>query len=108
MISSVTGEGVEEIRAYAAGSRTIAFLGSSGVGKSTLLNRLVGEELQAVKEIAADGRGRHTTTRRGLRGTDGGCDDECAPLAAARSPRGHRSEGRIDVPWPVVAQPRRR
>jgi ribosome biogenesis GTPase len=66
VVSSVTGEGVEEVRAYAAGGRTIAFLGSSGVGKTTLLNRLLGEELYTVKEIAADGRGRHTTTRREL------------------------------------------
>ncbi len=66
VVSSVTGLGVEEIRSCAAGDRTIAFLGSSGVGKTTLLNRLLGEELYAVKEIAANGRGRHTTTRREL------------------------------------------
>jgi ribosome biogenesis GTPase len=66
IVSSVTGVGVEEVEAYAAGDRTIALLGSSGVGKSTLLNRLVGEELFAVQEVRADGRGRHTTTRREL------------------------------------------
>jgi ribosome biogenesis GTPase len=66
VVSSVTGLGVEEIRDRAAGDRTIAFLGSSGVGKTTLLNRLLGEEVYAVNEIAADGRGRHTTTRREL------------------------------------------
>jgi ribosome biogenesis GTPase len=66
VVSSVTGVGVEEVEAYAAGDRTIALLGSSGVGKSTLLNRLVGEELLAVQEVRADGRGRHTTTRREL------------------------------------------
>lgn len=66
VVSSVTGLGVEEVHAYAAGNRTIALLGSSGVGKSTLLNRLVGEELLAVQEVRADGRGRHTTTRREL------------------------------------------
>jgi ribosome biogenesis GTPase / thiamine phosphate phosphatase len=66
VVSSVSGLGVDEIAAYAEGGRTIAFLGSSGVGKSTLLNRLLGEERQLVKEIAADGRGRHTTTRREL------------------------------------------
>jgi ribosome biogenesis GTPase len=65
-VSSVTGVGVEEILAYTAGNRTIALLGSSGVGKSTLLNRLVGEDLLPVQEVAADGRGRHTTTRREL------------------------------------------
>ena len=66
VVSSVTGLGVEEVRAYASGNRTIAFLGSSGVGKSTLLNRLLGEELQTVQEARADGRGRHTTSRREL------------------------------------------
>jgi ribosome biogenesis GTPase len=66
VVSSVTGLGVDEVEAYAAGDRTIALLGSSGVGKSTLLNRMVGEELLAVQEVKADGRGRHTTTRREL------------------------------------------
>ena len=66
VVSSVSGVGVDEVRAYADGNRTIAFVGSSGVGKSTLLNCLLGEEVQAVQEIAADGRGRHTTTRREL------------------------------------------
>ena len=66
VVSSVTGLGVDEVRAYANGSRTIAFLGSSGVGKSTLLNRLLGEEVQTVQEVRSDGRGRHTTSRREL------------------------------------------
>jgi ribosome biogenesis GTPase len=72
VVSSVTGIGVDDVLAYAAGDRTIAFLGSSGVGKSTLLNRLVGEELLAVQEVQADGRGRHTTTRRELVPLPGG------------------------------------
>jgi ribosome biogenesis GTPase len=45
---------------------TAALLGSSGVGKSTLINALAGEELLTTQEISADGRGRHTTTRRQL------------------------------------------
>ncbi len=46
---------------------TICFLGSSGVGKSTIINRLLGEEKQAVREVrSADAKGRHTTTRREL------------------------------------------
>ena len=65
-VSSMTGLGLEEILAYCRGDRTIAFVGSSGVGKSTLLNRLVGEELLSVREVRPDGRGRHTTTRREL------------------------------------------
>ena len=43
---------------------TGALLGSSGVGKSTLVNALVGDERLATQEIRDDGRGRHTTTRR--------------------------------------------
>jgi ribosome biogenesis GTPase len=45
---------------------TVAFVGSSGVGKSTLVNTLAGEELLATQEIRDDGKGRHTTTRREL------------------------------------------
>ena len=67
VVSNVTGEGIEALRKYAAGNRTVALLGSSGVGKSTLVNRLLGEERLATKEIReSDGRGRHTTTHREL------------------------------------------
>ncbi len=71
-ISSVTGEGVEEIRALLAPNRTAVLVGSSGVGKSTLVNRLLGEERQAVADVRADGRGRHTTTHRELLPVPGG------------------------------------
>ncbi len=64
--SSVTGEGLEELREHFHGNRTIALLGSSGVGKSSLVNAYMGHEAQAVAEIRFDGRGRHTTTRREL------------------------------------------
>jgi ribosome biogenesis GTPase len=66
VVSAVTGEGIDGVRAHLRPGRTAALLGSSGVGKSTLVNRLVGEELLAVAEIRADGRGRHTTTHREL------------------------------------------
>jgi ribosome biogenesis GTPase len=65
-VSTVTGEGVEEIRAYLAGDRTGAFLGPSGAGKSTLVNRLLGTEEQETREVRSDGKGRHTTTHREL------------------------------------------
>jgi ribosome biogenesis GTPase len=65
-LSNVTGDGVEELRARIGRGRTAVLVGSSGVGKSSLLNRLVGAEVQAVREIRPDGRGRHTTTRREL------------------------------------------
>ncbi len=61
--SGKRGDGVEAIRSYASGHATIALLGASGVGKSTLLNALVGAERQRTAEVReGDGRGRHTTT----------------------------------------------
>jgi ribosome biogenesis GTPase len=66
-VSAVTGEGIEELRKWFAGNRTAVLLGSSGVGKSTIVNALAGEELLATQEVREDDqRGRHTTTRREL------------------------------------------
>jgi len=71
-VSSVTGEGLEGLRVYLEPGRTVALLGSSGVGKSTLANHLLGHEHLATGELRADGRGRHTTTRRELVPVPGG------------------------------------
>lgn len=61
-VSSVTGDGVDAIRAYASQGQTVAFLGASGVGKSTLVNALVGRERQRTADVReGDQRGRHTT-----------------------------------------------
>jgi ribosome biogenesis GTPase len=66
-ISNLTGAGLELVRGHIAPGQTIALLGSSGVGKSTLVNTLAGEELLATQEIREDdGEGRHTTTHRQL------------------------------------------
>ncbi len=67
VVSSFDGRGVDEVRERIGVGRTVAFVGSSGVGKSTLLNTLAGEDRALVREIRADdARGRHTTTRRQL------------------------------------------
>ena len=66
-LSAKEGNGVDALAAYLGRGETVAFVGSSGVGKSTLLNRLAGADVQAVKEIRRDDdRGRHTTTNRNL------------------------------------------
>ena len=65
-VSAATSDGLEALEPHLAHGRTIALLGSSGVGKSTLVNRLAGRELLATQETRADGRGRHTTTHREL------------------------------------------
>jgi ribosome biogenesis GTPase len=65
-VSNVTGDGLEALAAQLRPGRTVVLLGSSGVGKSTLLNRLAGTELMTTAALAADGTGRHTTTHREL------------------------------------------
>ncbi|MGH2464146.1 MAG: ribosome small subunit-dependent GTPase A [Candidatus Limnocylindrales bacterium] len=65
IVSAFDGRGVNAVRARIGPGRTAAFVGSSGVGKSTLLNKLAGEERANVSEIReGDASGRHTTTRR--------------------------------------------
>jgi len=64
--STVSGEGLDRLRRELAGDATIAFIGSSGVGKSSLVNALVGTEHLDIGAVRADGRGRHTTVRRQL------------------------------------------
>jgi ribosome biogenesis GTPase / thiamine phosphate phosphatase len=66
-VSAETMSGFEKLEPFLQPGKTIALLGSSGVGKSTLTNRLLGEEKQVVQEIRqVDDKGRHTTTHREL------------------------------------------
>ena len=70
--SAASGEGVEELRGYISAGKTAGFIGSSGVGKSSLTNRLLGREAQAIGGLRDDQRGRHTTTARQLIELPGG------------------------------------
>ncbi|MGB4580596.1 MAG: ribosome small subunit-dependent GTPase A [Coriobacteriia bacterium] len=71
--STVTGEGIEDIRSYLSGGQTIVLIGPSGSGKSTLVNALAGEDIQATREVrVSDHRGRHTTVSRELLQLPGG------------------------------------
>jgi ribosome biogenesis GTPase len=66
-VSALTGAGLESLLSYFAGNRTAVLLGSSGVGKSTIVNVLVGEEVLATQEVREDDQmGRHTTSHREL------------------------------------------
>ena len=66
-ISAKTGYGMKQLNMYMQAGKTIVFLGSSGVGKSTLVNAVAGEEIMVVSEIREnDSKGRHTTTHRQL------------------------------------------
>ncbi|MCL2866201.1 MAG: ribosome small subunit-dependent GTPase A [Clostridia bacterium] len=67
ILSTKTGMGLDALNAYLSPGKTIVFLGMSGVGKSSLLNALMGRPVMAVKDIRDDdSRGRHTTTHRQL------------------------------------------
>ena len=65
-VSAASGAGLDELEPYLGRGRTVALLGSSGVGKSTLINRLAGTELLPTADTSKGGRGRHTTTNREL------------------------------------------
>lgn len=73
VVSAKTGQGMEEVELLLIPGQTLVMLGSSGVGKSTLTNRLLGQTLQEVNDVRAnDSRGQHTTTARELFALPGG------------------------------------
>jgi len=65
-LSNATGEGVADLEQELCPGRTYCLLGSSGVGKTTLINRLMGREDLATRAVSGTGEGTHTTTRRQL------------------------------------------
>lgn len=64
--TAMSADGYEKVMTYIKPGQTVAFIGSSGVGKSTLINRLLGEEILATNGLRNDDKGRHTTTHREL------------------------------------------
>lgn len=64
--SSMAEDGWRAVLQYIRPGKTVAFMGSSGVGKSTMINRLLGKEVMETREIREDDKGRHATTRREL------------------------------------------
>ena len=71
-VSGRTGAGIEAVRALLSRGKTAVLVGSSGVGKSTLINRLVGEEVLRTADVHKSGQGRHTTSHRQLLKVPGG------------------------------------
>ncbi|WP_409229133.1 ribosome small subunit-dependent GTPase A [Gudongella sp. SC589] len=72
-VSSITGEGISPLKDYLKKESTLVLLGSSGVGKSSLVNALAGTEVMKVNEIREDdSKGKHTTTHRQLIALDDG------------------------------------
>ena len=66
LVSAATGEGIDSLRTHIEAGATVGLVGSSGVGKSSIINRLLDRELQPVRELRRNRKGRHTTTRREL------------------------------------------
>lgn len=109
-VSAATGAGMAGLAPYLAPGRTLVILGSSGVGKSSLINALLGQDAQATAAIRAqDGKGRHTTTARQLLMLPGRRDDHRHPRhardGAAFRPRGAARQlcagGGADRPLPL-------
>ena len=70
--ASLAEDGLDALAPYLRSGRTVAFIGSSGVGKSTMINRLLGEARQTTGGLRGDDRGRHTTTSREIFQLPGG------------------------------------
>ncbi len=71
-LSNVTRDGLDDLKRLLLPGKTYCFVGSSGVGKTTLINQLIGREMLETRAVSGTGEGRHTTVRRELIRLDGG------------------------------------
>lgn len=105
-VSTLDGYGLTPLREQLALGRTVALLGASGVGKSTLLNALVGEDVMTTRVLGAMNKGRHTTVTRELHLVPGG--ERCwtrraCAASASRVPRTSTTCSRRSTSWPPAA-----
>jgi ribosome biogenesis GTPase len=102
-VSARTRKGLGELRQYLQPGRTCVFVGTSGVGKSSLINRLYGEAIQATLDVrVGDGKGRHTTTWRELILLPGG--GLVIDTPGMREFHLWMAEGGLDEAFPDIAQ----
>ena len=92
----VSPDELEKLKSFITGC-TVAFIGSSGIGKSTLINRLAGEQLLATGETRSDGKGRHTTTARNLLPLLGGAVIDTPGMRELGIERADFSRGFADI-----------
>lgn len=100
--STTTGAGIDELRAKLDGAKTLALIGASGHGKSSLTNALVGADTLLTRRIRDDGKGRHTSVRRELVLLSGG--GAVIDTPGLRSVGLHESSGGLEAAFPEISR----